>query len=203
MHIDVLDRHPFPYGLVRLGVAPDHPSVKNVSHKFHALFTQEAQRLRFLGQVRLGNAMDTNAICLNDLKSCYHAIVLAYGASKDKRLNLKNEFETKNVFSSQQFVGWYNGDLNQTLLNPDLSTHDTAIIIGNGNVAIDIARILLTRTDILAKTDITQNALDYLKQSKLKHIHIMGRRGPMQVQSCEFKTIYQMKLGFIYKSRIT
>jgi adrenodoxin-NADP+ reductase len=110
----------------------------------------------------------------------HDAIVFAYGASKDQKLGLDGEDNIKNVYSARAFVGWYNGLPEYRDLNPNLTAGDDAIIIGQGNVALDVARILLTDIDVLRKTDITTWALERLAESRIKHIRIVGRRGPVQ-----------------------
>lgn len=114
----------------------------------------------------------------------YDAILFAYGASQDKLLGLPGE-NLKGVYSARAFVGWYNGLPEYDDLSPDVTSGDTAIVIGNGNVALDIARILLSSVDILRKTDITEQALEFLSKSRIKHVHVCGRRGPMQVRCCQ------------------
>lgn len=109
-----------------------------------------------------------------------HAIVFAYGASQDRKLGLEGEEEIKNIYSARAFVGWYDGLPEYRDLNPDLTAGEDAIIIGQGNVALDVARILLTDIDVLRKTDITSWALQRLAESRIKNIRIVGRRGPVQ-----------------------
>ena len=110
----------------------------------------------------------------------YHALVFAYGASKDRELGLEGEKTGKHIYSARAFVGWYNGLPEYHDLNPDLTAGEDAVIIGHGNVALDVARILLTDIDTLRKTDITEYALETLSKSRIKNIHIVGRRGPIQ-----------------------
>jgi adrenodoxin-NADP+ reductase len=110
----------------------------------------------------------------------YHAVTFAYGAAEDKTLGLPGE-SLKGVFSARQFVGWYNGFPEYAGLAPDLESGDTAAIIGQGNVALDVARILLSDVDALRKTDITEEALDRLATSRIRRVRVFGRRGPMQV----------------------
>ncbi|KAJ3042716.1 hypothetical protein HDV00_006773 [Rhizophlyctis rosea] len=172
--IDMLEALPVPYGLVRYGVAPDHPEVKNVIHKFETV-AQES-RFRYLGNVRVGQD-----ISITELRPRFNAILLACGASQDRRLGLANEESIPNVFSARAFVGWYNGLPEHKDLNPDLTSSDTAIVVGHGNVALDVARILLCPIEELAKTDITEHALEKLRNNKIRHVHLVGRRGPLQV----------------------
>lgn len=107
--------------------------------------------------------------------------MFAYGASEDKKLAVPGEDDFKGIYSARHFVGWYNGLPDYSHLQPDLSTGRTAIIIGQGNVALDVARILLTDVDVLRKTDITDHALSALSKSKVEEVRLIGRRGPMQV----------------------
>lgn len=111
----------------------------------------------------------------------YDAIVFAYGASKDKRLGIPGESELQGIYSAREFVGWYNGLPEYAGLAPDLTKGDEAVIIGQGNVALDVARMLLENVDILRKSDITEAAIETLLKSRIKRVHIVGRRGPMQV----------------------
>ena len=120
-------------------------------------------------------------IPLKNLEPHYDAILFAYGASKDKMLGLPGE-HLQGVFSARAFVGWYNGLPEYDNLKPDLESADTAIIIGNGNVALDIARVLLSGVDRLRMTDISEQTLEALARSTVKHVVVCGRRGPMQVR---------------------
>ncbi|CAO1333427.1 unnamed protein product [Diamesa serratosioi] len=170
-HVDLVEKLPVPYGLVRFGVAPDHPEVKNVINTFNK--TAGHQNFRFLGNVTLGKD-----VFLKDLRNAYDVVLLAYGADEDATLNIPNE-DKSNVISAREFVGWYNGLPNLENLNPNLSG-DTAVLLGQGNVAMDIARILLAQVDELKKTDITAHALEALSKSKIKNVYLVGRRGPLQ-----------------------
>ena len=111
----------------------------------------------------------------------YDAVVFAYGASKDKKLGIPNESELKGIYSAREFVGWYNGLPEYAHLAPDLSQGEEAVIIGQGNVALDVARMMLENVDVLRKSDITEYAIETLSKSRIKRVHIVGRRGPMQV----------------------
>ncbi|KAI9886671.1 MAG: hypothetical protein M1823_001515 [Watsoniomyces obsoletus] len=166
------EKLPVPFGLVRYGVAPDHPEVKNCQDKF----TQVASSLQFnfIGNIAVGQDLP-----LQSLVPHYDAILLAYGASKDRTLNIPGE-ELKGVYSARAFVGWYNGLPQFAHLQPDLEAGEEAIIIGQGNVALDVARMLLSDVDRLRKTDVTTNALDVLSRSRVKRVTVVGRRGPMQ-----------------------
>jgi adrenodoxin-NADP+ reductase len=119
---------------------------------------------------------------LKVLKPHYDAIVFAYGASKDRELGIPGE-DAKNVLSARAFVGWYNGLPEYRDLAPDLTAGEHAVIVGQGNVALDVARILLSDIDVLRKTDISEYALEELAKSRIKRVQVVGRRGPMQVGS--------------------
>lgn len=119
-------------------------------------------------------------IRLSQMKHHYDALLFAYGASKDRLLGVPGEQDLKGIYSAREFVGWYNGLPEFAHLTPNLEA-EHAVIIGNGNVALDVARILLTSVDSLRKTDITDSALDALSKSRVKRLTIAGRRGPMQV----------------------
>ncbi|KEF57532.1 ferredoxin-NADP+ reductase [Exophiala aquamarina CBS 119918] len=163
---------PVPFGLVRFGVAPDHPEVKNCQDTFQDVAA--SPNYTFIGNVHLGLELP-----LPLLAKHYDAIVFAYGASKDRKLGLTGE-DKPHIYSARAFVGWYNGLPEYRDLNPDLKAGETAIVVGQGNVALDVARTLLSKVDDLRKTDITEYALEALSQSKIKHVHVVGRRGPMQ-----------------------
>ncbi|XP_055609425.1 NADPH:adrenodoxin oxidoreductase, mitochondrial [Uranotaenia lowii] len=170
-HIDIVEKLPVPFGLVRFGVAPDHPEVKNVINTFTK--TAENPRIRFLGNLSLGKDFS-----INDLRERYHAVLLTYGADQDKTFDIPNE-SLKNVLSAREFVAWYNGLPGFENLNPDLSG-TTLTLLGQGNVAVDIARIVLAGVDDLKKTDITEYALEALSRSNVKKVLLVGRRGPLQ-----------------------
>ncbi|XP_052513929.1 NADPH:adrenodoxin oxidoreductase, mitochondrial isoform X2 [Budorcas taxicolor] len=171
-HVDIYEKQLVPFGLVRFGVAPDHPEVKNVINTFTQ--TARSDRCAFYGNVEVGRD-----VTVQELRDAYHAVVLSYGAEDHQALDIPGE-ELPGVFSARAFVGWYNGLPENRELAPDLSC-DTAVILGQGNVALDVARILLTPPDHLEKTDITEAALGALRQSRVKTVWIVGRRGPLQV----------------------
>ncbi|EXJ64266.1 ferredoxin-NADP+ reductase [Cladophialophora yegresii CBS 114405] len=170
--IDMYEQLPVPFGLVRFGVAPDHPEVKNVQDTFQDV--AESPNFTFIGNVNLGHDLP-----LPLLGKHYDAIVFAYGASKDRKIGLDGE-DKPHIYSARAFVGWYNGLPEYRNLNPDLQAGETAVVVGQGNVALDVARTLLSKVDILRKTDITEYALEALAASKIRHVHVVGRRGPMQ-----------------------
>ncbi|MEZ5736669.1 MAG: FAD-dependent oxidoreductase, partial [Novosphingobium sp.] len=172
VRVDIFDCLPVPYGLIRTGVAPDHQSIKGVSRRYEA--TSLSQNVRFIGNVMIGRD-----ISIAELQDLYDAVVLATGAPNDKLPGLPGE-EFPNVFGSAAFVGWYNGHPTFANLDPDLSGN-TAVVIGNGNVALDVARILAKTREEFAGSDIVTHALESLDASKLEHIVILGRRGPHQI----------------------
>jgi ferredoxin--NADP+ reductase len=167
IEIDILDRLPTPYGLVRYGVAPDHPNIKSVVRVLQRVL--ESPRVRFLGCVEFG--VD---ITRDQVKTSYDAIVYASGASVDRPLGVPGE-SLHGSFPATEFVAWYSG-------HPDgqvpvaLDDIESVAVIGVGNVAIDVARILAKSADSLAKTDVPANVLATLRASTVKDIHIIGRR---------------------------
>ncbi|GFP58196.1 probable NADPH:adrenodoxin oxidoreductase, mitochondrial [Trichoderma asperellum] len=179
--VDMYEALPVPFGLVRHGVAPDHPEVKNCQEKFDEVAT--SRNFTFVGNVSIGLPGHRSEHCTIPLKvltSHYDSILFAYGASEDKKLHIPGESSLNGIYSARQFVGWYNGHPDCTELAPDLSRSEEAVIIGQGNVALDVARILLEDVDVLRKTDISETALAQLAQSRVKRVHVVGRRGPMQ-----------------------
>ncbi|ETV86585.1 hypothetical protein H257_01738 [Aphanomyces astaci] len=172
VHIDMLEALPTPYGLVRSGVAPDHPEVKNVMHDFEKVAADP--RFSFLGNVDVGND-----ITVPELQRYYNAIVVAAGASDDRKLNIPGEDELTGVLAARSFVNWYNGHPSFRNLHVPLDC-DTAVVVGQGNVAVDCARILTKTRDELAATDISQHALDALAASGIKTVYLVGRRGSAQ-----------------------
>ncbi|MBC2667356.1 FAD-dependent oxidoreductase [Novosphingobium flavum] len=172
VRIDVFDRLPVPYGLIRTGVAPDHQSIKGVSKRYEAVALSE--NVRFIGNITIGSD-----VSVAELQELYDAVILATGAPHDKLLNLPGD-QLGNVFGSAAFVGWYNGHPQHAGLNPGLGG-DTAVVIGNGNVALDVARILAKTRGEFAGSDIVAHALGQLDGSRLRRIIILGRRGPHQI----------------------
>ncbi|OJW73539.1 MAG: pyridine nucleotide-disulfide oxidoreductase [Sphingomonadales bacterium 63-6] len=170
--IDVFDRLPVPYGLIRTGVAPDHQSIKGVSRRYEQ--TALTENVRFVGNITVGED-----VTVPELQGLYDAVVLATGAPVDRPLDLPGE-DLPNVFGSAAFVGWYNGHPQFAGLDPDLSTR-TAVVIGMGNVALDVARILSKSRREFEGSDIVSHALDILQQSRIERIVILGRRGPHQI----------------------
>ena len=171
--VDILERLPVPYGLVRYGVAPDHPRLKDVADTYAT--TARDPRFSFVGNVSYGKDFT-----LKELADCYHAVIFATGAATDRRLGIPGE-DIPGCHAAASFVGWYNGHPDYRDLEFDLSS-ESAIIIGQGNVAIDICRILAKSVDELRKTDIAAHALDALAGSRIREIHLIGRRGPVQAR---------------------
>jgi ferredoxin--NADP+ reductase len=167
--VDMYDRLPTPWGLVRSGVAPDHPKIKSVS----AIFDKTAahERFRFFGGIEVGRD-----ITGDELTERYDVVVYATGAQIDRGLGIPGE-QLSGVVPASAFVGWYNGHPDFADLELDLSV-DTALVVGNGNVALDIARILLTPAPSLAATDIADHALAALRATDIRTVVIVGRRGP-------------------------
>ena len=139
--------------------------------------TASAPNFRFIGNAAIGGP---RGIELPSILRHYHAVVFAYGATKDNQLGIPGESTLEGIYSARQFVGWYNGHPDFTHLSPDLGQGDEAVIIGQGNVALDVARMLLESIDVLRKTDISAPALEELSRSKIRRVHVVGRRGPMQ-----------------------
>jgi ferredoxin--NADP+ reductase len=167
--IDMIERLPTPWGLVRSGVAPDHPKIKTVSKVFEKIAKTEGFRL--FANVEVGKD-----ISLKDLRERYDAVVLATGSSKGRKLGIPGE-ELPNCISAAEFVPWYNAHPDFTNVEVDLNT-DTAVVIGAGNVAMDVARLLAIDPSELDPTDTAEYALVKLKQSKIRKVIICGRRGP-------------------------
>jgi ferredoxin--NADP+ reductase len=167
--IDMIERLPTPWGLVRSGVAPDHPKIKTVSKVFEKIAKEP--NFRLFANVELGKD-----VSLKDLRDQYDVVVLATGASKGRKLGIPGE-ELKNSLSAAEFVPWYNAHPDYVDVKVDLSS-DTAVVIGAGNVAMDIARILAIDPSELDPTDVAEHALIKLKQSNIRTVIICGRRGP-------------------------
>src|SRR6476620_228013 len=172
VRVDVFDTLPVPYGLIRTGVAPDHQSIKGVSKRYES--TALSANVRFVGNVTIGKDLS-----VEELQQLYDAVVFATGAPHDKSLGLPGE-ELANVFGSAAFVGWYNGHPQFAGLDPDLSGR-TAMVIGMGNVALDVARILAKSEREFAGSDIVGHALGALRGSAIERVVILGRRGPHQI----------------------
>jgi len=169
--VDMIERLPTPWGLVRLGVAPDHPKLKSVSRAYERI--AERPGFRFLGNVEVGRDLHHS-----DLARLYDAVIYAVGAQSDKRLGIPGE-DLPGSWPATEFVAWYNGHPDFQELEFDLDV-ERAVVIGNGNVAVDVARMLALTADELAPTDATDKAIAAIGSSKLKEIVMLGRRGPAQ-----------------------
>lgn len=170
-HIDIFDRLPTPFGLVRAGVAPDHQGTKNIIRQLERTFTRE--NVRFVGNVDIGTD-----ITYHELKDNYDVVAVTIGAVQDRALGVPGD-QLKGVYGSGEFVAWYNGHPDKSNLNPKLDGAGIAII-GNGNVALDIARVLAKTPAELANSDITTQAATVIDNSPVQDIYLIGRRGPVE-----------------------
>jgi ferredoxin--NADP+ reductase len=171
-NVDLFDRLPTPFGLVRAGVAPDHPKIKAVTKAFDR--TAQHERFRFHGGVELGSD-----VTREDLRAVYHAIVYAIGTATDRRLGVPGE-ELHGSHAATEFVAWYNGHPDYCELEFDLLRAKRVVVIGNGNVAIDVARMVALAEDELNVTDTADHAIDVLSRADIEEVVIVGRRGPAQ-----------------------
>src|SRR6266498_5667189 len=171
VEVDMIERLPTPWGLVRLGVAPDHPKLKSVSRAFERI--AEKPGFRFFGNVEVGRDLSHA-----DLLQLYDAVVYAFGAQTDKRLGIPGE-DLAGSWSATEFVAWYNGHPDYQELQFDLDV-ERAVVIGNGNVALDVARMLALTPEELAPTDTTDPAMEAIGESAIREILVVGRRGPAQ-----------------------
>ncbi|MGI8943420.1 MAG: FAD-dependent oxidoreductase [Qipengyuania sp.] len=172
VRVDVFDMLPVPYGLVRTGVAPDHQSIKGVSRRYEKVALSD--NVRFVGKVEVGRD-----VSIAELQGLYDAVLLATGAPNDRTLELEGS-DLTNIFGSAAFVGWYNGHPQFAGLDPDLSGR-RAVVIGMGNVALDVARILSKTENEFTGSDIVKHALEALRASNIETVTILGRRGPHQI----------------------
>ncbi len=170
--IDILDRYPVPYGLIRFGVAPDHQSLKAVSKRYDKVV--ETAGTDFIGNVTIGRDLS-----VEELLGFYDAVILATGAPHDRKLGITGE-QLPGVVGSAEFVGWYNGHPDFADLDPPLGG-EGAVVVGNGNVALDCARILSKTRAEFDGSDIVNHALDALDASAIRTVTILGRRGPHQI----------------------
>ena len=173
IRVDVLDRLPTPYGLVRYGVAPDHKSIKSIAEYLRGVLEHDG--VRFLGGIHLGDD-----VTREDLLASYDAVVYATGAMRDRRLGIPGE-DLPGSFAATDFVNWYCGHPD---VEPGAFTLDaeSVAVIGVGNVAVDVARILARDPRELRETDVSQPVLDALMASKVREVHMIGRRGPAQAK---------------------
>lgn len=183
VRVDMLEMLPTPWGLVRSGVAPDHPKIKTISAQFEKIALDP--RFRFFGNVTVGKHVQAS-----ELAERYDAVVYAIGAQSDRPLGIPGE-DLPGSVAAVDFVGWYNAHPHFKEMTPDLST-GRAVVVGNGNVALDVARILVSDPDVLANTDIANHALETLNTRGVEEVVIIGRRGPLQAT---FTTMELRELG--------
>ena len=185
VRVDMLEMLPTPWGLVRSGVAPDHPKIKSISAQFEK--TALDPRFRFFGNIVVGEHVQAD-----ELAEHYDAVIYAVGAQSDRSLNIPGE-DLPGSVAAVDFVGWYNAHPHFEEMAPDLST-GRAVVVGNGNVALDVARILVTDPDMLATTDIADHALKILHDRGVEEVLVVGRRGPLQAP---FTTLELRELGHL------
>jgi len=171
--VDIIEKLPTPYGLIRYGVAPDHAKTKNVAKSYEQ--TALDPRVRFFGNVEVGRD-----VSVAELRERYDAVVFATGCATDKKLGLKGE-DKHGVLGVASFVNWYNGLPAARDLAPDLGT-ESVVVIGIGNVAVDVARVLVKTPEEMAATDLMDHAAAIIHKSPIKHVYMMGRRGPLHAQ---------------------
>lgn len=173
VHIDMFERLPTPFGLVRSGVAPDHQKLKQPIQVFERI--ARSPNFNFLGNVALGTD-----ITVDELRSAYHAVIFACGAQQDRRMSIPGE-DLSGSHTATEFIGWYNGHPDYRDRTFDLQ-QEVVAVIGQGNVAADVCRILTRPVDELRFTDIAEHALDELSQSTIRDVYVIGRRGPAQAK---------------------
>jgi len=171
VQVDMFDRLPTPFGLVRGGVAPDHPKIKSVTRVFDKIAAHP--EFRFYGNIEIGREL-----VYEDLQAYYHAVIYAVGARTDRRLGIPREY-LPGAHSATDFVGWYNAHPDYRSMTFDFSGA-SAVVVGNGNVAMDVARILLVPAEELRRTDIAEHALEALAHSQIREVTVLGRRGPAE-----------------------
>ena len=183
--IDIIESLPTPYGLIRFGVAPDHEKTKGVTRAYERTALHE--RVAYYGNVEVGRD-----IGMTELRQLYDAVVLAFGASLDRRLNIPGG-DLHGVYGSAEFVGWYNGHPDHRDLGPDL-TRGAVAVIGNGNVALDMARILVKTPEEMARTDLPEFVSAAIQASGVEDVYLIGRRGPAEAKwtNVELREIAQL-----------
>ena len=184
--VDVYDRLPTPFGLVRAGVAPDHPKLKSVIRVYEKTAARDG--FRFFGNVEIGRHVNTA-----ELAERYHAVIWCYGAESDRHLGIPGE-DLPGSHPATEFVGWYNAHPDYADLSFDLS-HERAVVVGNGNVAMDVTRMLALSVDELHSTDVADHAIEALAQSKVREIVVLGRRGPAQAAFTNPEILELGKMG--------
>mmetsp|Transcript_7059 Transcript_7059/g.11886 ORF Transcript_7059/g.11886 Transcript_7059/m.11886 type:complete len:310 (+) Transcript_7059:197-1126(+) len=191
--VDIFDRNPHPYGLIRTGVAPDHQAMKNIQKDFKEVFEKNQGRCEFFGNVWVGKVdpslpdyevskahQQDGVISVEQLRQNYSAVVLAHGALRDRLLGLPHELDTLGIMPSRRVVNWYNGSLDNDLSMEDefdLTRSKNMTVIGNGNIFCDMARILLKDPKDLEKTDVPDEVIKALKESRLENVQSIARKG--------------------------
>ena len=183
VQVDIIERLPAPYGLIRYGVAPDHQTTKNITRVYAK--TAQKEEVRYYGNVEIGRDLT-----LDELRGLYDAVVLSVGAMSDRMPNIPGA-DKKGVYGSAEFVAWYNGHPDFRDLNPDLNVAGAAVI-GIGNVAVDITRLLVRSKEGRAKTDLPDYALDAMNNSAITDAYMFGRRGPVEAK---FTNVELRELG--------
>lgn len=173
VRVDIIERLPTPFGLIRGGVAPDHQTTKKVARVYEKTALRDG--VGYFGNVEVGRD-----VTMAELQEIYDAVVLAVGAPRDRKLGIPGEDKT-GVFGSADFVGWYNGHPDFTDLTPDLNT-GTVVVIGQGNVAVDVARVLMKTPEEMTETDIADHAADAIEASPITDVYMVGRRGPIEAK---------------------
>ena len=181
--VDLIERLPTPHGLIRAGVAPDHQTTKNVTRRFEA--TAGSERVSFFGNVTLGSD-----VALDDLLGIYDAVVLATGAPDDHHLGIDGE-HLQGVYGATLFVGWCNGHPEFATVKPRLDT-PAAVVIGNGNVALDVARVLVKTPEEMADSDISDLAAAQIAAAPIQDVYVLGRRGP---RDAKFTNVELREMG--------
>lgn len=189
--VDLFDRLPTPYGLVRGGVAPDHPKIKAVIRVYER--TAKKEGFRFFGNVEVGRDLN-----VEDFEQHYHAVIYTFGAEADRELGVPGE-DLTGSYSATAFVGWYNAHPDYADRDFKLDQAETAVVIGNGNVAMDVSRILALDSSELHQTDIADHAIESLEASGIKRILVLGRRGPAQAA---YTNPEVMELGELEKADV-
>lgn len=179
VEVDIIDRLPVPFGLVRYGVAPDHLSIRSVRDTLDKVLDKPG--VRFLGNVVVGRTDDGGVVTLEELSGCYDAVILAYGASRDRRLGIPGE-DLDGSVAATDFVAWYCGhpDADRETFERLVPTATSAVVVGVGNVAVDVTRVLAKTVAELDHTDMPQHVFDTLALSQITDVYLLGRRGPAQ-----------------------
>ena len=172
-NIDIIDRLPTPFGLIRGGVAPDHQTTKKITAIYSKIAKKE--QVNFFGNIEIGKD-----ISIDEIRRIYDVVVLAIGSELDNKLEIKGS-NLKGVYGSAEFVGWYNGHPDYVSLEPDLNT-ENVVVVGNGNVAIDIVRVLSKTSEEMINSDIPEYALNSINKSPIKNLYMVGRRGPIEAK---------------------